>query len=349
MSKKNYYKVLGIESTATQDEVKAAYRKLVRQYHPDKNSGREEFFKQIQEAYETLSDEKKRDTYDAKLAYENYTSDPIELAKFLRDQKNKPKKYKPPVVEEEEEEEEVEEKKPVFNSTVALIAGIVLLIAGANVVILKDKIFSDKQVKKEAANYSEYKYDASNQKLMDEYFQRAMKYFHEKNYEFALLYFSKAFEVAPNEPKLFFNRGVCHYAFKNFSAALDDLNKTIELNPSFKNAYWIRAKLKYDMDNNESAIADFTEAIKLDPKNDSLYFNRGLAYYYMSDFQSAVKDIDKAIELNPKQPQYYFDRGDAKDMMGDESGTCNDWQKAKDMGYSSPELNKKPCLSGLGS
>lgn len=347
MAKKNYYKTLGVESSATQDEIKAAYRKLVRQYHPDKNSGREEFFKQIQEAYETLSDERTRDSYDAKLAYESYTSDPVELAKFLRDQKNKPKKYRPPV--EEEEEEEVVEKKPVFNSTVALIAGIVLLIAGANVVILKDRIFTSKTVEKETANYSEHQYDASAQKRMDEYFVRAIKYFHENNYEFAQLYFTKAFEVAPNEPKLFFNRGVCHYAFKNFSAALDDLNKTIELNPSFKNAYWVRAKLKYDMDNNEGAIADFTAAIKLDPKNDSLYFNRGLAYYYMSDFASAVKDIDKAIELNPKQPQYYFDRGDAKDMLGDETGTCNDWQKAKDMGYSSPELNKKPCLSGMGS
>src|SRR5687768_6824986 len=106
MKKRNYYKVLGIEPAANQDEIKAAYRKLVRQYHPDKNSGREEFFKQIQEAYEVLSDEKKRDAYDAKLAYETYTSDPEELAKFLRDQKNKPKKYRPPVVEEEVEEEE---------------------------------------------------------------------------------------------------------------------------------------------------------------------------------------------------------------------------------------------------
>lgn len=349
MAKKNYYKTLGVESSASQDEIKAAYRKLVRQYHPDKNSGREEFFKQIQEAYETLSDERKRDTYDAKLAYENYTSDPIELAKFLRDQKNKPKKYKPPVIEEEEEEE-FAERKPVFNSTVALILGIVVLIAGANVVILKDKIFPAKGVEKsESGKHSDYMPDASSQKLLDEYFVRAMKYFHEKNFEFALLYFSKAFEVAPNEPKLFFNRGLCYYASKNFSAALDDLNKTIQLNPSYKNAYWIRAKLKYDMDNNESAIADFTEAIKLDPKNDSLYFNRGLAYYYMSDFQSAIKDIDKAIELNPNQPQYYFDRGDAKEMMGDETGTCNDWLKAKEMGYSSPELNKKPCLSGPGS
>lgn len=348
MPRKNYYKILGIESTAAQEEIKAAYRKLVRQYHPDKNPGKGEYFKLVQEAYETLSDERKRDHYDAQLAYDIYTSDPEELAKFLNDQRFKPKKYKPPVFEEEEEPRE---KNPVFNSTVALIAGIVLLIAGANVVILRDKFFADEPAQEEqaAGNYSNYAYDASNPRLMEEYFQRAMKYFHEKNYEFAQLYFGKAMEVAPNEPKLYFNRGLTHYAARKFAASLDDLNKTIQLNPAFRNAHWIRAKLKYDMDDNAGAIADFTEAIRLDPGNDSLYFNRGLAYFYTNDYPAAIKDIDKAIQLNPNQPQYYFDRGDVKEMAGDEDGTCSDWLKAKEMGYISPELNKKPCLSGLGS
>lgn len=346
---------MGIESSATQDEVKAAYRKLVRIYHPDKNAGREEYFKQIQEAYETLGDEKKRDDYDAKLAYDTVTSSVTELSKFLKDQKNKPKKYKPPVPDEDEEyeEEEVGEKKVVFNSTVALIAGIVLLIAGANVVILKDKIFpgGDDVVVTEIKprNHTEQKLQAADPRLMEEYFQKAMSYYHAKNYQFAQMYFSKAIEQGPGEPKLYFNRGLCNYAAKKFPEALDDLNKTVKLNPAFNNVYWIRAKLKYDLDDNHGAIADFTEAINHDPTNDSLYFNRGLAYYYMSNYHAAIKDIDKAIELNPQQPQYYFDRGDAKEMAGDEDGTCSDWQKAKEMGYSSPELDKKPCLSGIGS
>ncbi len=61
------YKVLGVEKTATQDEIKKAFRKLAIQYHPDKNPGdaaAEEKFKEINAAYSVLGDEQKRAQYD---------------------------------------------------------------------------------------------------------------------------------------------------------------------------------------------------------------------------------------------------------------------------------------------
>ena len=65
---KDPYKVLGVERKASDDEIKKAYRKLARQYHPDKNAGdkqAEERFKEIQEAYSILSDSDKRRAYDS--------------------------------------------------------------------------------------------------------------------------------------------------------------------------------------------------------------------------------------------------------------------------------------------
>jgi len=67
MDYKDYYKILGISKSATQDEVKKAFRKLAIKYHPDKNSGdrkAEEKFKEINEANEVLSDVEKRKKYD---------------------------------------------------------------------------------------------------------------------------------------------------------------------------------------------------------------------------------------------------------------------------------------------
>jgi len=67
LAKRDYYEILGVPRDATQEEIKKAYRKLARQYHPDVNPGNkeaEEKFKEITEAYEVLSDEKKRAQYD---------------------------------------------------------------------------------------------------------------------------------------------------------------------------------------------------------------------------------------------------------------------------------------------
>ena len=66
MSKRDYYEVLGLSKGASADEIKKAYRKLSKQYHPDlnKEEGAEAKFKEIAEAYEVLSDDQKRARYD---------------------------------------------------------------------------------------------------------------------------------------------------------------------------------------------------------------------------------------------------------------------------------------------
>ena len=66
-TKKDYYELLGIGRSASDEEIKKAYRKLALQYHPDRNPGdkqAEEKFKEVSEAYSVLSDSQKRSQYD---------------------------------------------------------------------------------------------------------------------------------------------------------------------------------------------------------------------------------------------------------------------------------------------
>ena len=67
LAKRDYYEVLGVERGASQAEIKSAYRKLAKKYHPDLNPGdkqAEAAFKEVNEAYEVLSDDQRRARYD---------------------------------------------------------------------------------------------------------------------------------------------------------------------------------------------------------------------------------------------------------------------------------------------
>lgn len=84
----NYYEVLHISKTASQEEIKKAYRKLSRKYHPD-NAGEQgrKAFDQVQEAYAVLGDEGKKAVYDQKLAGSS-TNDRFQKEKNTVNQKN---------------------------------------------------------------------------------------------------------------------------------------------------------------------------------------------------------------------------------------------------------------------
>ncbi len=87
MENKDYYKILGVEESADKETIKKAYRKLAKEFHPDKHRGNkhaENKFKEISEAYSVLRDEKKRKQYDhlRKYGFSSGHSDPFQSSNF---------------------------------------------------------------------------------------------------------------------------------------------------------------------------------------------------------------------------------------------------------------------------
>jgi DnaJ-class molecular chaperone len=79
----DYYTTLEIPKTATQDDIKKAYRKLAMKTHPDRNGGDETKFKKIQEAYDTLSDPKKRQQYDSPTPQFGFSTNHMDMNDFF--------------------------------------------------------------------------------------------------------------------------------------------------------------------------------------------------------------------------------------------------------------------------
>jgi tetratricopeptide (TPR) repeat protein len=332
---KDYYYILGIGANASLEELKRAYRKLSVKFHPDKNDGDKFFedrFKEILEAYETLSDPDKKNRYDFKYNSNNKGGHDFgafeqsfkqryeeELRKQEREFKRKSEEYERKIKEINLQEDYLKKtvnklEKEDFQKSLKKI--LKFLIIGLSIIALPVAYFYYENMKKleksaELLKLGKEMYDNDSLKL-------------------AIQYFNESIEFNPQSSDTYFARGVLFYAIGEKERAKADYDKAIALNSVHEDAYHNRGAIKDEMGDTKGAILDLSKAIQINPLNAIHYFDRGVCYRNFQDYAKAKEDFIKALEIRPNEATFlnslaniYSDVGDYDQAISNYLKTLN--------------------------
>jgi len=198
-----------------------------------------------------------------------------------------------------------------------------------------------------------------------EYFNRGVAYFDKKDYDRAVVDFTQAIRLNPNDAFAYSYRGRAYAGKRDYDRAIADCTEAIRLDQNLATAYSGRGyayerKRNYDraiadltqairLDQNlavaynsrgnaynndvkrdyDRAIADYTQAIKIDPNYAIAYSNRGNAYSEgKRDYDRAIADHNQAIRLDPNDAISYYNRGNAYANKGDYDRAIADYTQA---------------------
>jgi len=134
----------------------------------------------------------------------------------------------------------------------------------------------------------------------DHYFELAMEAYNKRNLGMAVIHFSTAIKINPNDPNSWYSRAIIKDELHTWKAARRDYDKAIELAPDFVDAIVNRAANKDEAGDYDEAIEDYSKAIELNSQNEMAYYNRGNSKFNKNDNKGACEDWNMAKELGAK-------------------------------------------------
>lgn len=338
----NYYEILGLNRNASDEEIKTAFKKLAKKYHPDKHAGNlvyEEHFKKINTAYQTLSNVKKRQQYDLKKFYKSQKYSSGNSPSY----QTKPRVNKRPM------------KKtytPTYNKKQTLIyatltgSALVLFITGAiyfyhymNAVTAKDHL--EEGLRLEAQNKDMFAMEhfsaaiSYDESLTEAFIQRGnLRIKIMKDFTGAAGDYSKALKHK-EDAALYFKRAKCYLKLKRYEEGMTDLDKAIELNPTYDSLHYYKGEVNnYILKNYEAAIKNYEKVTALNNKFTEAILGKALSKQSLMDYEESIKDFNTLIQLKPENGSYFYYRAYSKMALKDTSAACNDWFQAEKFYFS---------------
>jgi curved DNA-binding protein CbpA len=321
----NYYQILGVRVSASDAEIKAAYKKLAVKFHPDKNGGskyHEEKFKEVSAAYQTLSDRRKRAAYDYRLIYGatgNYaqttgaTAGSTVRPHYRNYRRKFSKRFREP-----------QSSFKVRSTAFALL--FTSFIFWYYIKVFMDKVTADEYFS--MGNYEMALHFDDNH--AESYFMRAEAFHRKKDYSQALYHYNKAIQHAPSaRAEYYFARAMCLLQLKKFKDSLADFKTSTHLQPLNDTALYIVGDLHtYIFNEYEEGILAFEKAVILNPDYYDALFGKGYCYLQLDENDKALETFDLAYSLNSEDASLYYYRGFSYIAKADTLRACSDWNNS---------------------
>jgi serine/threonine protein kinase len=160
------------------------------------------------------------------------------------------------------------------------------------------------------------------------YNKRGLAQVSTRNYEQAIIDYTRAIKLDPQYAEAYNNRSTAHLLMGNYGQAVVDCSRAIDLAPDFVAAYVNRGIAYTGLRNYDEALADYAKALELDPNNVYAYYNRGNSYVWMGQTGEAVAHYSQAISLNPEFVAAYVNRGVCYNELRNYNLALADFNKA---------------------
>lgn len=327
----DYYYILGLNNKASDDQIKAAYKRLAKQYHPDKNLGNvasENIFKNINIAYQTLSDPWKRMTYDFKKEhiYQPHASlspppNNIKASDLMWDR--------------------IKSIKPMW------IASALLAFIGFTAIVIfqlmsgytaqhtyEEGLLLQQNKQWISAHYKFTEAIEEDDNFADAYFQRAEVCNKIKNKRIGSPYnYQRAIFFDPTNVSYRYALANYHYLQADYALADLQLDTLLAISPTENSAWYLKGEINLQNgQDHEQTISYFQKAIDLKLKTEKVYVGIANAQLKAKLFKAAIASLNDAIRLNKNNGKYYYLRGKAKLGLKYSKSANKDFAKARTLG-----------------
>lgn len=342
----NYYQILGVSVSATEAEIKTAFKKLAMQFHPDRNPGskfHEDHYKTITQAYENLIDSEKRTIYDLKLVFGMMdepsrpnpprqgptTAPPPHVYRGAQTGRTQSRQGEPTSNKTQTVKDQGFSNFQKVGNVVLVVAALIML--GLWLHSLRSRYSAEQAIS--TGNYDiALSYDSTNAMAL---FVLGMQKAKQNDNTAAIDYLSKAITNSANpDVRMLYERGKLYFNDKNYPLAYPDFIAVSKIEPKF-DTIWLKLGdiAMLHLKDYDKAQEFYSSGLELNSNFYECYLGKGVAYYNSGNVDAGMEALNSATYVNKLRPESYYFRAYCKLAKNNTDGACTDFKLSYDLGY----------------